>query len=86
MPRIAEFYGIVIGMYYDDHGVPHFHAAYGEDEASIGIDSATLLGGELPARALRLVLEWARLHREELIEDWSLARDRKPLRRIDPLD
>jgi hypothetical protein len=73
-------------MYYDDHGVPHFHAAYGEDEASIGIDSATLLGGELPTRALRLVLEWAGLHREELLEDWVLARNRKPLRRIDPLN
>lgn len=37
MPRIAEFYGIVIYMYHREHGVPHFHAVYGEHEAVIAI-------------------------------------------------
>jgi len=27
-PRISEFYGIVIEMYYGDHPPPHFHARY----------------------------------------------------------
>jgi len=26
MPRISEFFGIVIAMYYNDHSPPHFHA------------------------------------------------------------
>jgi len=86
MPRISEFYGIVIGMYYDDHGVPHVHAAYGGSEASISIDAAAILGGELPPRASRLVVEWIALHRAELMENWRLAGERRPLRRVDPLE
>lgn len=38
MPRISEFFGIVIGMFYRDHAPPHFHAAYGQHEATVGID------------------------------------------------
>jgi hypothetical protein len=32
MPVIARFYGIIIKMYFSqsEHGVPHFHAVYGE--------------------------------------------------------
>jgi hypothetical protein len=30
MPVIARFYGIVVRMYFREHGVPHFHAIYGE--------------------------------------------------------
>jgi hypothetical protein len=26
MPRISEFFGIVIRMFYNDHWPPHFHA------------------------------------------------------------
>jgi hypothetical protein len=42
MPRINSFYGIVIWMYHDEihhRGRPHFHATYGDDEASIDIES-----------------------------------------------
>jgi hypothetical protein len=28
VPRISEFYGIVIEMYFRDHPPPHFHARY----------------------------------------------------------
>ena len=27
MPRISEFYGVVIAMYYAEHGVPHWERA-----------------------------------------------------------
>jgi Domain of unknown function (DUF4160) len=33
VPRLSEFYGIVIYMYWGDHSPPHFHAIYGEHEA-----------------------------------------------------
>ena len=82
MPRICEFYGIVIGMYFNEHGVPHFHADYAGAEASIAIETLEILGGRLPGRALRLVTEWATLHREELIEDWRRAQAREALLRI----
>jgi hypothetical protein len=86
LPRIAEFYGIVIYMYYGDHGVPHFHDLYAGQEAVIAIQGLRLLEGRLPSRALALVRTWARLHREELERDWELARANRPLRRIAPLE
>ena len=54
-PRISAFYR--------DHAPPHFHAVYGEHEATIVIANFSVLSGDLPGRALRLVQEWARLHR-----------------------
>jgi hypothetical protein len=72
MPRLSAFYGIVIGMYHREHGVPHFHAVYAEHRASIAIESREILGGALPDRAYRLVCEWAELHRDELMDNWQL--------------
>lgn len=86
MPRISEFYGIVIYMYYGDHSPPHFHAIYGSDEAVIAVRSNRVLAGNLPGRALNLVRAWARLHREELLANWNLACEAQPLRPVDPLD
>ena len=73
MPRLSEFYGIVIAMYYAEHGVPHFHARYAEQEATVSIETLEILAGELPDRALRLVKEWAALHCRELKADWDRA-------------
>jgi hypothetical protein len=88
MPRISAFYGIVIWMYHDEihhRGRPHFHARYGEDEASIEIESLAVLAGELPTRARRLLTEWAKAHREELRENWERARRHERLHPIEPL-
>jgi len=88
MPRICSFYGIVITMYHDEShhsGRPHFHAIYGGDEASIDIESLETLAGGLPDRARRLVLDWARLHRQELLDNWERARAHRPLQRVEPL-
>lgn len=85
MPRISEFYGIAIAMYYAEHGVPHFHALYAGDDASVAIETLEVLGGSLPARALRLVREWAEADRDELAANWQRARDGAPLERIPPL-
>jgi hypothetical protein len=85
MPEISRFLGIVIGIFYSEHGVPHFHAVYGEHESSVEIESGAA-HGEFPPRALRLVLQWATLHKQELIENLEFARQGKPLRRIAPLE
>ncbi|NUN98101.1 MAG: DUF4160 domain-containing protein [Candidatus Omnitrophica bacterium] len=71
MPVIARFYGIAIRMYYREHGVPHFHALYGEFNGVFEIGTLELLEGSLPQRAERLVKEWATLHQEELLEMWK---------------
>ena len=52
----------------------------------VGITDLAVLQGTLPPRALGLVMEWAALHREELLEDWYLARGLAPLKRIRPLE
>ena len=86
MPRISEFYGIAIYLYYDDHAPPHFHAIYAGSEALMGIDPARIIEGNLPRRASSLVIEWAGVHQGELMADWLLAREHEPLQPIPPLD
>lgn len=86
MPTLSRFFGIVINMYFDDHAPPHFHAAYGAAFAAFHIDPPGILHGELPPRAAGLVMEWARLHRDELLADWERARRMQPLEPIPPLD
>ncbi len=85
MPEICRFYGIVIRMFFNDHNPPHFHAEYGEEVALIEIQSLAVFAGGLPPRALGLVMEWASLHREELMILWENARAQRPLHAIDPL-
>ncbi len=86
MPELSRFFGLIIRMYYSDHEPAHFHALYGEYEALLEIETLSVLRGELPRRALALVLEWAVLYREELRQDWKLARQGEMLRAIEPLD
>ena len=85
MPEISRFLGIAIAMYYDDHEAPHFHAFYGEHSVSVEVNSA-IVHGTFPPRALGHVLEWAALHRTELLANWQRARGGKPLERIAPLE
>ncbi|TAK51039.1 MAG: DUF4160 domain-containing protein [Bacteroidetes bacterium] len=85
MPRLSEFFGVIITMYFNDHGPPHFHARYGNDEAKISIESLELLKGKLPRRALSLVLEWASEHRRELMQNWKLIQKGIPAKPIKPL-
>ncbi|MGI8787236.1 MAG: DUF4160 domain-containing protein [Pyrinomonadaceae bacterium] len=86
MPRISEFFGILIYMYYNDHAPPHFHAEYGGNEALYEIETLRVYAGGLPRRVHNLVLEWADLHRAELLTDWERARRSEPLVEIKPLD
>ena len=85
VPEISRFLGIVVRMHFADHRPPHFHAWYGEHEALIAIDGPRVLEGQLPPRALGLVIEWAASRRAELLVDWELAGSRQPLRPIEPL-
>ena len=64
---------------------PSFHALYSGEDASVAIETLEVLAGSLPDRALRLVREWATLHRAELEADWQRARAGEPLERIPPL-
>ena len=85
MPEISRFFGIIIAMFYNDHAPPHFHVRYGSQRALVAIESLTVLEGKLSPRALGLVMEWASIHQDELVEDWNLARGQAPLKPIEPL-
>ncbi|MCK5689180.1 DUF4160 domain-containing protein [Myxococcota bacterium] len=85
MPVISNFLGIVIAIYHNDHEPPHLHAIYGDYEITIDLESGTV-SGHFPRRALALVLEWFELHKVEARDDWTLARERKPLKTIDALE
>jgi hypothetical protein len=59
MPEISCFFGIIICMYANEHG--------------------------LPPNALRHVLEWLELHRQELLDNWQTAAGHGKLKKIEPL-
>lgn len=82
MPEISRFLGIIIYIHYNEHNPPHFHAEYGNHNAIFSITDLRLIGGKLPPRVLSLVLEWAFLHRKELMDDWNLAEQKVPLNKI----
>jgi hypothetical protein len=86
MPEICRFFGIIITMYYSEHAPPHFHVRYGESKALIAIQSLVVLQGQLSPRAFGLIMEWAAIHQAELMENWSLAKQNAPLKRIVPLE
>jgi len=72
-------------MFYRDHNPPHFHAQYGEYEALIDIRKLELWSGSLPPRVLGLVIEWAALHQQELLDNWEKAVQQEKLLSIKPL-
>jgi len=59
---------------------------YSGQRALIAINDLAVLRGHLSPRALYLVVEWATLHRAELLEDWKLARQEAELKPIPPLE
>jgi hypothetical protein len=85
MPELSRFYGIIIRMFWEDHPPPHFHAIYGTHEALVNILTSDIIAGSLPLGAHSLVRQRVDLHRDELLDDWNLARSLQPLRKIEPL-
>ncbi|WP_420463129.1 DUF4160 domain-containing protein [Candidatus Palauibacter sp.] len=86
MPEVCRFYGIVIRMYFREHGPPHFHAEYSGAEAVVGIEDLAVLRGRLPPRALGFVVEWASLHQADLLVAWERARRHQTPGKIAPLE
>jgi hypothetical protein len=70
---------------FDDHGFPHFHARHAGASAKVRFDQIDVIESNLEVRQLRLVLAWAELHRDELLENWRRARAGETLLEIEPL-
>jgi len=86
MPELSRFFGIIIRMFVNEHGVPHFHAIYQGQEASISIENGAVLDGELPPRVLGFVQEWRAIHVEELRNNWQQGRIDGKFAKIKPLE
>lgn len=67
-----------------DHNPPHFHARYGSQKVLVEIENG-IIRGEMSERALRLILEWLDLHREELKIAWGKAASGNDPGKIEPL-
>ncbi len=86
MPEISRFFGIVVRMYFDDHGPPHVHVEYQGHRAVFDF-GGTIRQGALGSRvATSLVQEWIALHIDELHADWELAQNGQALKTISPLE
>ncbi len=88
MPEISRFFGIIIRLFTETgerHHIPHLHVYYQDNVAVYGINPVELLAGELPRRQQRLIEAWIELYQEELIRNWNLASEGKPINKIHPL-
>ena len=85
MPILSLFYGIKITMNWAEHNPPYFHVEYAEYEASILIQDCIFSRGYLPNKQLKLVLAWCEIHKDELMQNWELAKAGLPLNTINPL-
>ena len=85
MPTISMFRGIKITMYWSDHMPPHFHAMYGGEEILVSIKELEVLEGSFPKKQLKMVLGWAAIRQDELMDNWELATKQQELFEIEPL-
>jgi len=85
MPIISRFFGILIYIYWREHEPAHFHAKYGGDDIIVEIETGKVTG-KISKRALSMIQEWRNIHKEELMNDWELAKQKKLLTKIEPLE
>ena len=85
MPTICTFRGLKIYINWNEHRPPHFHATYGGEEVVVLINELEVYEGNIPNKQLKMLLGWAALHQDELIENWQLAEKKQQLFEIAPL-
>jgi len=86
VPVVSVFFGIVIRMFYREHGLAHFHAEHQGQQATFTLDGEILAGTLSSRTARRLVKEWATAHRGELQANWDRLTEGEALERIPPLE
>ncbi len=86
MPVVSIFFGIVIRMFYREHGAAHFHAEHQGQQATFTLDGEFLAGTLSSRTARRLIKEWTLAHRDELQANWDRLSAGEALERIPPLE
>jgi hypothetical protein len=87
MPRISEFFGLVVYMYWFDfqkHKTPHIHVRHRGVEATFDL-SGNVLDGNLGPRVNRLIEEWCEVRQIELRRAWKAAIEGKEIPWVSPL-
>ena len=85
MPTISMFRGIKVFINWQEHQPPHFHAVYGGHEILVAIHDIEPIEGSLPNKQQKMLLGWAALHQDELLENWELAQAHQETFPIAPL-
>lgn len=71
MPTIKDFGSFEIYMYFEDHGVPHFHIVSADFRAYVGIEDFTVLAGDVPNKVYNQATVWAAKNRPLLRRNWK---------------
>ncbi len=56
-----------------------------KNEIQVAINPIAILRGRLPRRAESMVIEWAALHQQELMDNWHRLNNDQPPQKIKPL-
>ena len=83
--ELCSFFGIVISMKYDNNASPCFNVNYSNYDAIFGINDLLIIKGEIPSRVFDLVIEWAKIHKNELLENWNMLEETGKYFEIKPL-
>lgn len=87
LPIISQFYGIIVMMFFEGerHHIPHIHIDYAEYSCIFDFDG-NIIKGNIPKKQEKLVQAWIEIHKCELQELWKLAKDKKRIFKIKPLN
>ena len=85
MPTVARIGAIQIRLYYEDHGVPHFHAISPDFDFKFAIADGSVISGngQMRGRDLAIIRAWGQQHRDALYLYWQRARSGEPLEDIE---
>ena len=66
-------------MYFQqaEHNPPHIHVIYGDDTASLDIQTGQILEGDFPNKELSLVQKWIRSNEADLMQIWKTQEFKK---------
>jgi hypothetical protein len=84
MPTVARIGAIQIRFYYEDHGIPHFHAIGPNFDFKFAIADGSIISGNgrIRGRELAVIRRWGQRHRDALLLNWQRARNAEPLQDI----
>jgi len=85
MPVLSRFRGISIYIYAREHGTPHLHAKYQNEEVVLNLEG-DILDGKLPKKQLRLVQAWAVMRSDEILKKWKMLQQGLVIDQIEPLN